>query len=303
MGIPESTLEGWTGTGADTGSQTTRRTIYNALRSERSPLEQKEDEFDVHLQGSYKNTTHIRGDSDVDVIARLESSWNSDLSELTEEEEERYWDDHQDADYTRSDFYDDVVTALGIKFGSANVTRGNKAIKVGSDNTVLPLDADIVACQDHRKYYSYPANGDPDLDTGIYFKSRIAGREIINYPRLHYENGTDKSQNTDQNYKGTIRMFKNARNKMRERFIISSDEAPSYYIECLLFNVPDQEFNHSTLRTRYDSIVTHLEEADLSDFDEQCDMFPLFDSLDQDRWTEWRGERFVNGLRDLWEEW
>jgi hypothetical protein len=198
-----------------------------------------------------------------------------------------------------------VVTALEIKFDSANVTRGNKAIKVGSDDTVLPLDADIVACQDHRKYHSYPANGDPDLDTGIYFKSQTQSREIINYPLLHYENGKNKNknQNINGNYKETIRMFKNARNKMRERFLISSDEAPSYYIECLLFNVPDQEFKYSNLRTRYDSIVTHLEEADLGDFDEQCEMFPLFDSFNQDRWTEWRGDRFVNGLRDLWEDW
>jgi tRNA nucleotidyltransferase (CCA-adding enzyme) len=68
MGIPTRTLDSWTSTGADRGSKTTRRAIYNALRSERSPLEQKDDDYDVHTQGSYRNSTHIRGDSDVDVI-------------------------------------------------------------------------------------------------------------------------------------------------------------------------------------------------------------------------------------------
>jgi hypothetical protein len=175
MTIPERTLSSWTGTGADNGSKRTRRTIYNALRSERSPLVQQKDDFGVHLQGSYPNTTNIRGDSDVDVIARLESAWHRDLDELSDNERARYHDDHQDAEYGRADFYNDVVSALRIKFDSSSVTRGNKAIKVDAEDTGLPLDADIVACQDHRKYYSYPEDRDPHFETGIYFKlgSRI----------------------------------------------------------------------------------------------------------------------------------
>lgn len=304
MGIPESTLEGWTGTGADKGSSTTKNTIYNALRSERSPLEQKEDDFDVHLQGSYKNTTHIWGDSDVDVIARLESAWNKDLSELTKAEKERYYEDYDDADYTRADFYDDVVTALEIKFGGTNVTPDNKAIKVETDeDTIPPLDADVVACQDYRVYHSYPANGDPDYDTGIYFKTQNSNRGVINFPCLHHEKGVDKMGRTKGKYKQTIRMFKNARNAISRDIFLSGGDAPSYFIECLLSNVPNTKFKHSSLRTRYDSIVTHLDETDVSDFTEQSEMVPLFDSSDQDRWNQGEGEQYIDSLRNLWEEW
>lgn len=303
MGIPESTLDGWTGTGADKGSVDTRNKIYNALRSERSPLEQKDDEYNVHLQGSYRNTTHIRGDSDVDVVARLESAWKRDLSNLTEAAKERYRDDHEDADYTRSDFYDDVVTALEIKFDSSNVTRGNKAIKIGNDNTVLPLDADVVACQDYRVYHAYPEDGEPEYDTGIHFKSRLGNREIINYPRLHHANGVEKMTDTSRNYKETIRMFKNARNKIDERILISGGDAPSYFIECLLSNVSNAKFKHSSLHTRYDSIVAHLEDSDIGGFTEQSEMVPLFDSSDQARWNQGAAEQYITGLRDLWEDW
>jgi hypothetical protein len=90
---------------------------------------------------------------------------------------------------------------------------------------------------------------------------------------------------------------------MRNDGIISSKAAPSYYIEGLLYNVPNKEFEESDLRTRYDSIVAYLEDTDISEFDEQCEMFPLFDSLDKGRWTKWKGDRFVSGLRELWEDW
>ena len=47
-----------------------------------------------------------------------------------------------------------------IKFGGESVTRGNKAIKISCDDSSLPLDADVVACQEHRNYHSYPATGE-----------------------------------------------------------------------------------------------------------------------------------------------
>lgn len=302
MGVPEDTLEGWTGTGADEGSKRTRRLIYNALRSERSPLVQRRDDFEVHLQGSYANSTYIRGDSDVDVVARLISAWHRDLDELSKKEEKRYHDDHKVAEYRRRDFYADVVTALKIKFDDTNVSTANKAIKVSSDSTTLPLDADVLACQDHRKYYSYPKYGDPVFDTGIFFKTQVTDRGIVNYPKYHLTNGQIKNQHAGGNYKETIRMFKNARNKMREQSIIPSEAAPSYYVEGLLYNVPNRYFKKSVLRDRYDSTVSYLERTDNSGFEEQCEMFPLFDEH-EDRWTEQRGERFISGLRELWEDW
>ncbi|MFC6769891.1 nucleotidyltransferase domain-containing protein [Natrinema soli] len=74
MAIPESRLESWTGTGADKGSARCRRTVRNGLRSSRSLLSQKKDDFSVYLQGSYANTTHIHGGSDVDLVVRHEST-------------------------------------------------------------------------------------------------------------------------------------------------------------------------------------------------------------------------------------
>jgi hypothetical protein len=64
-------------------------------------------------------------------------------------------------------------------------------------------------------------------------------------------NATDKHRNARERYKSTVRMFKNARNEMDERGIFDKGDAPSYFIECLLWNVPNSVIDTNNLRTRY----------------------------------------------------
>ena len=82
MSIPDTQFENWSSTGADTGSKKARRKIKRLLEEDRSPVQQADCSFDVRLQGSYKNTTHTYGSSDVDIIVKLTSAWRKDLSEL-----------------------------------------------------------------------------------------------------------------------------------------------------------------------------------------------------------------------------
>jgi tRNA nucleotidyltransferase (CCA-adding enzyme) len=78
MAIPESQLRTWANRGAITTAKTTTDSVKNALNSYNgwpSGID-----FEVYLQGSYKNKTNIRGDSDVDVVAQLNSASYSNLS-------------------------------------------------------------------------------------------------------------------------------------------------------------------------------------------------------------------------------
>ena len=68
---------------------------------------------------------------------------------------------------------------------------------------------------------------------------------IVNFPKLHQDNGSAKNfsnSRTRENYKPTIRMFKNARNKLIDRGQLSESTAPSYLVECLRYNVIDGKF-------------------------------------------------------------
>ena len=78
MGIPESQLETWSHQGAITTANATHESIRNALNSYEFP---DGVDFEVYLQGSYKNDTNIRGDMDVDLAVQINSTFYSNLSE------------------------------------------------------------------------------------------------------------------------------------------------------------------------------------------------------------------------------
>jgi len=78
MAIPETQLTTWANQGAITTAKTTADSVKNALNYNGWPSGV---DFEVYLQGSYKNDTNIRGNSDVDVVAQLNSTFYSNLSE------------------------------------------------------------------------------------------------------------------------------------------------------------------------------------------------------------------------------
>ena len=147
MPIPESQLETWSHQGAVQTAKRTHESIRNALDSHTWPIGVSKPE--VYLQGSYKNTTNIRGDSDVDVVAQLNSPFQKDLSELPDYQKNLYDQAYGDATYLWRNFREDVITALRNYFGySAVDDTGNKSIKVAEGSNRLP--ADVVACMQYR---------------------------------------------------------------------------------------------------------------------------------------------------------
>lgn len=307
MAIPRTQLETWTNQGAVNNSKRTYRTIQNALESERSALSQHDIDWEIYLQGSYRNDTNIYGDSDVDIVVRLTSTWSFDLEELSDLDAEAYKDAYTEASYNQRDFYEDVRKSLYRYFNRGAIEKGGKALQVLSDKTNIPLDADVVACQEFRHLHYFNSKSDQNYTSGMHFKTRDwKKRAIVNYSQEHYEHGVQKNDETNGRYKQTVRMFKNARNKMRKEGIIPKGTAPSYYIEGLLYNVKSQYFK-SNVKNRYDEIVSHLERQrdlnNLQHFQEQCEMYPLFDESEKDRWNQSDAVAFIDGARQLWDDW
>jgi len=110
MGIPESQLETWANQGATTTAKATADSVKNALNSY-SDWPSGID-YEVYLQGSYKNDTNIRGDSDVDVVAQLNSTFYSNLLE-----EQKRTLGLTPATYALSEFRADVLNILKNYYG------------------------------------------------------------------------------------------------------------------------------------------------------------------------------------------
>lgn len=297
MPIPESQLETWSHQGAVTTAKQTHESIRKALHPYTWPTGVK---YEVYLQGSYKNTTNIRGDSDVDVVAQLDSTFESDLSELTDYQKILHKQAHPDATYLWKNFRADVLTALRNYFGySAVDDTGNKSLKVVGNSNRLP--ADVVACIQFRKYKYFRSLNDQNYVEGMLFWTLREGRKVINFPKVHYQNGTEKNGRTSSRYKPTIRIFKNARTYLVNQGIISKELAPSYFLECLLYNVPDRNFTFNHQNT-FCNVVNWLQEANMTRFLCQHEQFPLFGNTPE-QWSSSNTKDFLDMLVDLWHNW
>jgi hypothetical protein len=289
MGIPESQLETWSHQGAVTTAKATHESIRNALNSYEWP---NGVDFEVYLQGSYKNDTNTRGDMDVDLVVQLNSTFfYNNLSE-----EQKKYLGLSLASYEWNDFRSDVLSALKGYYGSLVITEGNKSIKVKAGGGRLP--ADVVVCAQYRKYRSPNSY---DYVEGVTFWTKNENRQIINYPKIHYDNGVSKHQKTNNQYKPTVRVFKNIRNYLEENYHISDSLAPSYLLECLLYNVPNDKFI-GNYRDVFCNILNWLNKANLEAFVCQNEQLKLFGDTPE-QWSIYDAERFIQKLIKLLNDW
>jgi len=231
MAIPETQLETWSHQGSITNSANTGNSVKNAIDSYQGFPDGIS--HNVYLQGSYKNSTNIYGDSDVDVVVELTSSFYNNLTA-----EQKAFLRLTDATYGYFDFRNNVETCLRAYYGMACVETGNKVFKIAPGSNRLP--ADVLVCSEYRLYYgTLQANR---YHTGIAFYTRNESDKIINFPKTHSENGTVKHQATNSWFKPTIRIFKNMRGHLVSNNGFEKSLAPSYFIECLISNIPNNQF-------------------------------------------------------------
>lgn len=295
MTIPESQLETWSHQGAISTSKDTYRTIKNALEDSSAPFHSRR--FEVYLQGSYGNDTNVYSESDVDVVIRLDSCMKSDKSRLSASESAAYDAAYSNATYTYSEFKTDVVRWLKSRF--TDVDPDGKAICIPGDGN--RRNADILVAAQYRRYYSFESVESQSFSRGLYFFDDT-GTLVENYPKKHSENMTKKHQRVSQRLKPTIRTVKNYRNWLVNSGYISKELAPSYFVEGLLWNAPDELFDNS----RQDTIGDIFDWARESETDKLTTPSGLHWLVRDNRKTSWSTsdfERFLSAAGDGWTDW
>ena len=205
---------------------------------------------DFYLQGSYRNDTNIRGDIDVDVVLELTSALRYDATTLSRYEQGLLDLFFNPASHNCNDLRRETLRALEAGFGRGMVSPGNKSIRQRADPP--RLSADVVICMQNRWCTSYSS-----CVVGISLWALDDKRWIVNYPNGHYRNGAAKSSLTWDRYKQPVRMFKNTRNHLESIGTIGFGLAPSYFVECLLYNAQDSAFQYS-LQETFCSIVNRM---------------------------------------------
>jgi len=299
MSIPSNQLDTWSNPGADDSAKTTQRRVSNVLDSDNSIPVQKDKDLNVFLQGSYKNSTNIYADSDVDLVVKLESTYHRDLSQLSSTQKSEYKSWTSKASYGWEEFHEDVTKTLRKKYGANAVSVEDRAVVLDSDS--LPLPADILVCQQYRRYKRFRSSSDQDYYEGVVFWDRSTDEKIVSYPKIHFSNGADKNDDTHKRFRETVRIFKNARSYLVDKNEIEEGLAPSYFIECLLYNVPSGKYDHG-LKNRYQSVVNWLVNNEIDGFHCQNEIQDLFGNKST-QWSTSDANRFIKELVELWNNW
>ena len=240
MAIPEAQFKMWSNRGATVGSANTHQSIRIALDRHSWPNGMN---YNAYLQGSYPNYTNIRGNSDVDLVIESSSVFYSNLNEY-----EKQQLGIGRGSYGYRNFRNEVVKALKSYYGASLVDdSGQKSIKIAASNNRLVADA--VPCITYRHYRNLSV-----VAAGITFWTRSSGQQVINFPKIHLQNGSDKNRRTNNFYKPSVRMFKNARERILANNSSLQGNYPSYFVECFLYNVLDSCFGNSSSSTYCDVV-------------------------------------------------
>ena len=299
MTMPLAQLQTWSGQGSVTQSKNTYATVRAALEDAKATYTDRN--FKVFLQGSYGNDTNIWAESDVDIVIRYDGAFFHDINLRPNDEQLAFDAEYpNNGTYAYSDFKTHVREALRSKFGNSVKPDGNKAIKVEANNN--RRNADVIVAFEFRRYYHFKSRQDDSHEMGMCF-FRSDGSRIANYPDQHSANLTTKHQATSNKFKPMIRIFKNARSKMVEDGLIADGSAPSYYIEGLLYNVPNSQFVGDYQDIFLNILKWLYETKNRTEFLTANEQYYLLRDGFQTSWPIAEGNSFINAAIKLWNEW
>jgi hypothetical protein len=296
MPIPEDQLDTWAHQGSVTQSKNTYATIKRVLEDENASYAGRS--FSVFLQGSYGNDTNVYAESDVDVVICLDESFQYDVGKLNLLTETKFDGDFPNASYGLPAFKKEVTAWLKKIYGAA-ADAGSKAVYIEGNGT--RRDADVLPCSKFRRYSWYNSMDDQSYEEGIAFL-RSDGQTISNFPKQHSANLTTKHQNTGMYFKPMVRIFKNLRNRMVDDEDIAAGLAPSYYIEGMLWNVPNHLFGTSYEDT-FVAAMNWLLNCEKKKLACANDLFWLLRDDSAVCWNEKDFDAFLAAAAKCWKDW
>lgn len=246
----------------DEKRKTTEKQIRDALRA--SPA-LKAFTYRVYAKGSYANTTNVRLDYDIDIaVERIDSYFYSITGKAASSKKakvEQILSKHVDP--TVADFKAAVEKALVTAFGRAAVTPGKIAFRIPKGKTRVP--ADVVPCFEYRQIYDLNWLDQPKVWKG----TRVvpsSGKAVNNWPEQQLARGIEKNDATGRRYKRMVRALKKLQGELiRDGRLTEKEGLPSFLIECLVYNVPNDKFRTKGYVADMRAVLATIFNATLSD--------------------------------------
>jgi hypothetical protein len=246
----------------------------------------------VFTQGSYRNRVNVRQDSDVDVGVLCTDTYFPEYPDDNVKME--LAKSFNPAIYVYATFKNELEEALVARFGRVAVTRGSKAFDIKANT--YRVESDVAAFFEHRRYI-----------TSTYYKSGVEmipddykPPSVKNWPDQHYNSGVSKNDATTRRYKRVVRVIKKLSNEMASNGIQSAKDAPSFLIECLVFNASTTCFEYQTFKQVIREVLAELFNNTMSD--DKCSEWGEVSGLKYlfrgpQLWTRESAHQFLN---DAW---
>jgi hypothetical protein len=223
--------------------------------------------YEIFGQGSRVNNTAVGQGSDIDLVVMLKQSVEG---------------------YDWEEFRDDVLAALGESY---TVRLGRRCVNIDEPDSLFGEMVDILVTTEYRLYD----------EQGVFFRDR-EGRPIVNFPKRHRRNGDEKDLRTGGRFKEVIRAAKRIRKLAEHGRLVPDGAAPSYLLECLLYNVPDIVYRTPSTKEAYFGALEWLgrcyreDPAYFAELPSQNGINRIFGSC-PDQWEPDRTTRIIDILR------
>jgi hypothetical protein len=273
--------------GAEASFTVVREIIKKAL----SKLKLTLTKVDIYMHGSYANATNIFFPSRLEVCVQLKI----DKYDFTATKQ--YYIEHQ-LEYGPKNFREDLYDALCDIVQRETSQDGTvKGISCQLQDTciVVPKYGELKHAVEITPCVSFVLEEENDrVFNGILVHDQAVNADIPTFPKLHQANGQAKDIRTGGNFKRMVRLLKTL-NKINKRESIEDDKnssARGYFIECLLFNVPDNIYKAKTLGEVFLKVMNYLYNASIDDFVCQNLVWHLFGAA-KEFWNEKEARAFI----------
>ena len=230
-------------------------------------------EFYVH--GSYANQTNIFFPSSLEICVEIRQTrehFPGRLKTASGQIDAGYFVENLPYNFTPRIFRDMLHFNLSKLVGE-RATLSNKTIsfeQIGRVKHAVEITPCFSFVYQNQKGKTYK---------GILLYDEGAGRHIASFPALHARNGAHKDMATAGNFKRAVRLFKTLYAiYLREFHLGEPTTATGYFIECLLYNVPNRLYNlgrGGAFLPVFNKVLNYLLHCDKEDFDCQNHVWKL----------------------------
>ncbi|MGV8883831.1 MAG: hypothetical protein ACOH19_16915 [Rhodoglobus sp.] len=205
--------------------------------------------YKIYAKGSYRNNTNVRRDSDVDIVVELQECFYYEFAPGVTRPTPTV--SPYSGGWTRESWRAEVLGALQRKFPGEVDASGKIAINIAEKPGSRP-SIDVVPSYQYRWF--------TDASMTLYATGSTVWTtdmtQVVNWPQQQFDNGVAKNTATGSRYKNFVRVLKHAENTLAADGKI--DEMPSYFMECLIYNVDNLVLQSGDLDAGFKATLADL---------------------------------------------